>query len=93
MTRRLLLVTHSYTPEFTAPQRRWKKFLAGLSAVGWEVEVLTPPADPRYIDHSQAEESYLTIRRTPDIGFLPDTRTGRLAKAVIHAGTISAVRC
>ncbi len=87
MTRRLLLVTHSYTPEFTAPQRRWKKFLAGLSAVGWEVEVLTPPADPRYIDHSQAEESYLTIRRTPDIGFLPDTRTGRLAKAVIHAGT------
>ena len=87
MTRRLLLVTHSYTPEFTAPQRRWKKFLAGLSAVGWEVEVLTPPADPRYIDHSQDEESYLTIRRTPDVGFLPDTRVGRLAKAVIHAGT------
>ncbi|GAA4473689.1 hypothetical protein GCM10023190_06240 [Enteractinococcus fodinae] len=87
MTRRLLLVTHSYTPEFTAPQRRWKKFLAGLSAVGWEVEVLTPPADPRYIDHSQDDESYLTIRRTPDMGFLPDTRVGRLAKAVIHAGT------
>lgn len=87
MTRRLLLVTHSYTPEFTAPQRRWKKFLTGLNAVGWEVEVLTPPADPRYIDHSQDEESYLTVRRTPDMGFLPDTRVGRLAKAVIHAGT------
>ena len=86
MTRRLLLVTHSYTPESTAPQRRWKKFLTGLTAAGWEVEVLTPPADPRYVDTDQADESYLTIRRTPDLGFLPDTRAGRLAKAVIHAG-------
>lgn len=86
MTRRLLLVTHSYTPEATPPQRRWKKFLAGLTAAGWEVEVLTPPADPRYVDLSQDDEDYLTIRRTPDVGFLPDTRVGRLAKAVFHAG-------
>src|SRR5699024_190852 len=27
------------------------------------------------------------IRRTPDVGFLPDTRIGRLARAVIHAGS------
>lgn len=87
MSRRLLLITHSYSPESTAPQRRWKKFLAGLTAVGWEVEVLTPPADPRYVDTSQYPESYLTIRRTPDTGFLPDSRFGRLAKAVIHAAT------
>lgn len=85
MNRRLLLVTHSYTPESTAPQRRWKKFLAGLTAAGWEVEVLTPPADPRYVDYSQGEEPYLTIRRTPEIGFFPDSRAGRLAKAVVHA--------
>lgn len=87
MSRRLLLITHSYSPESTPPQRRWKKFLAGLTAVGWEVEVLTPPADPRYVDTSQYPESYLTIRRTPDTGFLPDSRFGRLAKAVIHAAT------
>jgi len=85
--RRLLLVTHSYTPESTAPQRRWKKFLAGLSAVGWEVEVITPPADPRYVDPQQTPETYLRVRRTPDAAFLPDTRAGRLARAVLHAGT------
>ncbi|GAA4119641.1 glycosyltransferase [Enteractinococcus coprophilus] len=85
MNRRLLLVTHSYTPESTAPQRRWKKFLAGLTAAGWDVEVLTPPADPRYVDLAQTGEPYLQIRRTPDVGFLPDSRSGRLARAVIHA--------
>ena len=85
MNRRLLLITHSYTPESTAPQRRWKKFLAGLSSAGWDVEVLTPPADPRYIDSTQPGEPYLRIRRTPDVGFLPDSRSGRLARAVIHA--------
>ena len=85
MTRRLLLVTHSYSPESTAPQRRWKKFLAGLTQAGWQVEVLTPPADPRYVDASQDAEPYLTVRRTPDVSFLPDSRVGRLARAVIHA--------
>ncbi|WP_082911878.1 glycosyltransferase [Enteractinococcus helveticum] len=87
MNRRLLLVTHSYTPESTAPQRRWKKFLAGLASAGWDVEVLTPPADPRYVDPTQDGEPHLRIRRTPDVGFLPDSRGGRLAKAVVHAVT------
>lgn len=87
MNRRLLLVTHSYTPESTAPQRRWKKFLAGLASAGWDVEVLTPPADLRYIDATQDGEPHLRIRRTPDVGFLPDSRGGRLAKAVVHAVT------
>ncbi len=87
MNRRLLLVTHSYTPESTAPQRRWKRFLAGLSSAGWDVEVLTPPADPRHVDLTQGSEPHLTIRRTPDVGFFPDSRIGRLAKAVVHAAT------
>ena len=87
MTRRLLLITHSYSPESTAPQRRWKKFLAGLYDAGWSVEVLTPPADPRYVDEAQDPEPYVTIRRTPHVSSLPDSRAGRLAKAVIHAAT------
>src|SRR5699024_11328071 len=36
---RLLLVTHSYSPESTPPQRRWKRFLAGLYESGRSVEV------------------------------------------------------
>ena len=63
MTRRLLLITHSYSPESTAPQRRWKKFLSGLYDAGWNVEVLTPPADPRYVDEAQKPEPHVTIRR------------------------------
>lgn len=87
MARRLLLITHSYSPESTAPQRRWKKFLSGLYETGWAVEVLTPPADARYIDNTQNEEPHVDIRRTPDVSGLPDSRAGRLAKAVVHAAT------
>lgn len=87
MTRRLLLITHSYSPESTAPQRRWKKFLSGLYEAGWSVEVLTPPADPRYVDEAQEPEPHVTIRRTPYVRSLPDSRAGRLAKAVVHAAT------
>lgn len=87
MARRLLLVTHSYSPESTAPQRRWKKFLAGLYDAGWQVAVLTPPADPRYVDAAQDDEPHVTIRRTPVVRSLPDSRAGRLARAVIHAAT------
>lgn len=87
MTRRLLLITHSYSPESTAPQRRWKKFLAGLYNAGWAVEVITPPADTRYVDTTQHDEPHVTIRRTPEVSSLPDSRVGRLARAVIHAAT------
>src|SRR5699024_10113551 len=45
----------------------------------------TPPADSRYVDLRQDGEPHLRIRRTPDVGFLPDSRGGRLAKAVVHA--------
>ncbi|MDN6411819.1 MAG: glycosyltransferase, partial [Yaniella sp.] len=87
MTRRLLLITHSYSPESTAPQRRWKKFLFGLYDAGWNVKVLTPPADPRYVDEAQKPEPHVTVRRTPHVSSLPDSRAGRLAKAVVHAAT------
>src|SRR5699024_10188507 len=67
------------------PQRRWKKFLFGLYDAGWNVKVLTPPADPRYVDATQDDEPHVTILRTPEVNSLPDSRVGRLARAVIHA--------
>ena len=85
MVHRLLLVTHSYSPESTPPQRRWKRFLAGLYESGWSVEVLTAPPEPRYVDQTQDPEPYLTIHRTPQVSSLPDSRVGRLVKAVVHA--------
>src|SRR5699024_12470110 len=64
---------------------RWKRFLAGLYEAGWTVEVLTAPPEPRYVDQTQDPEPYLTIHSTPQVSSLPDSRVGRLAKAVVHA--------
>src|SRR5699024_2953607 len=40
---------------------------------------------PRYVDQTQDPEPYLTIHRTPQVSSLPDSRVGRLVKAVVHA--------
>src|SRR5699024_11672833 len=36
---------------------------------------------------AQEPEPHVTIRRTPHVSSLPDSRAGRLAKAVVHAAT------
>ncbi|WP_043496735.1 glycosyltransferase family 4 protein [Georgenia sp. SUBG003] len=43
---RILLVTHHYTPEASAPQQRWEALVARFVAAGHEVAVLAPP--PHY---------------------------------------------
>lgn len=45
--RRLQLLTHSYWPESTPPQRRWQRLTASFLEQGWAVDVVTPSPDPR----------------------------------------------
>lgn len=40
---RILLLTHYFTPEQGAPQRRWDALIRGFIAAGHEVEVVAPP--------------------------------------------------
>lgn len=46
---RVQLITHSYLPERTPPQRRWTAFVQAFRAEGWEVDIVVPPADPGHI--------------------------------------------
>nr|WP_231366086.1 glycosyltransferase family 4 protein [Zhihengliuella flava] len=47
-----MLITHSYDPEATAPQRRWSAFVARLIHRGWDVDVVAPAPHP---DRSPAD--------------------------------------
>ncbi|PFG44319.1 glycosyltransferase involved in cell wall biosynthesis [Isoptericola jiangsuensis] len=65
--RHLLLVTHHYTPERNAPQRRWDALAPRLIAAGVDVSVLAPP--PHYPDGDLAES-------------LPEYAPGRISRGV-----------
>ncbi|MHA7244481.1 glycosyltransferase family 4 protein [Paeniglutamicibacter antarcticus] len=39
---RVLLLTHSYAPETSPPQRRWDSFVRIMRRSGWDVTVVTP---------------------------------------------------
>ncbi|WP_402374314.1 glycosyltransferase family 4 protein [Isoptericola rhizosphaerae] len=52
--RRLLLVTHHYSPERGAPQRRWDALTPRLVAAGVDVAVLAPP--PHYPEGRLVED-------------------------------------
>lgn len=41
---RLTLLTHSFWPENSPPQRRWSALAKELSAAGWQIDVVTPVA-------------------------------------------------
>lgn len=41
---RITLLTHSYWPESSPPQRRWSALVRELDAAGWQVDVVTPVA-------------------------------------------------
>lgn len=41
---RIMLLTHSYWPESSPPQRRWSTLIREFRAAGWNVDVVTPVA-------------------------------------------------
>ncbi|WP_196841813.1 glycosyltransferase family 4 protein [Arthrobacter sp. CAN_A1] len=94
---RILLLTHSYAPEHSPPQRRWTQFVRSFRAAGWDVDVVTPvahaPHGRRTLPRSVAGRPFLCspgeygerIRRVPFL-WHRNTRLGRLGNHLFSAG-------
>ncbi len=97
---RIQLITHSYLPERTPPQRRWAAFVEAFRAEGWEVDVVAPPADPGHVPAVPATGTETTggtgpsgergprgerIHRTVRWAALRGTRDGRFLGHILHA--------
>lgn len=92
---RLLLLTSSYWPEHSPPQRRWMSLIRNLRDQGWAVSVVAPVAHygpgPDYNQDTkgrawQAQVGFLgeKIYRVPHL-FLGDNRVFKLANQLIGA--------
>ncbi|WMY77067.1 glycosyltransferase family 4 protein [Citricoccus sp. I39-566] len=95
---RVQLITHSYLPERTPPQRRWTAFVEAFRAEGWDVDIVAPPADPghvpgagRSVPHAAAGATDAwgprgeRIHRTLRWPALRGTRDGRFLGHIVHA--------
>lgn len=51
---RVLLLTHSYSPEVSPPQRRWDSFVHVMRQECWEVSVVTPRSVAKVLDSEPA---------------------------------------
>jgi glycosyltransferase involved in cell wall biosynthesis len=76
---RVQLITHSYLPERTPPERRWAAFVEAFRREGWEVDVVAPPADPTQVPGGTRPG---TAGRGRTRRRAADDRTGREAAAV-----------
>ncbi|MHA7271808.1 glycosyltransferase family 4 protein [Arthrobacter sp. TMT4-20] len=93
---RILLLTHSYAPEHSPPQRRWTQFIRSFRAAGWDVDVVAPvahaPHGRRTLPRSVAGRPFLCslgeygerIRRVPFL-WHRNTRLGRLGNHLFSA--------
>ncbi|MFC7402665.1 glycosyltransferase family 4 protein [Citricoccus sp. GCM10030269] len=94
---RLLLITHSYRPERTPPQRRWEAFIGSFREAGWDVDVVVPEPDRDQMpveggdlgnqrrtswETGPAGERLWRTRRIPGLG---RTRDGRFLGHIAHA--------
>lgn len=84
---RVLLLTHSYAPEVSPPQRRWDSFVYVMREAGWKVQVVTPRVESRtgaaeskrrigrveVGAHGETIRSYASLRK-------PRTIVGKLVK-------------
>lgn len=94
--RRALLLTHSYWPEHTPPQRRWQRLVAGLRAEGWSVDVVTPAADARSTPVAERGSGAAGVRSVSGPAgeqvhrvlrpLLRDSRAGRFSADAVAAG-------
>ncbi|WOH17795.1 glycosyltransferase family 4 protein [Paenarthrobacter sp. GOM3] len=88
---RLMLLTHSYWPEHSPPQRRWSSLTREFRRAGWDVDVVAPvahyPNGRRNLPRRQAGLAFShqrgphgeTIRRVP---YLRHLGTSSLARFV-----------
>ena len=93
---RVLLLTHSYSPEHSPPQRRWTQITRVFRERGWEVDVVAPvahaPHGRRVLPRSVAGRPFLRdtgaygerIRRVPYLRHRT-TRLGRLGNHLFSA--------
>ncbi len=94
---RVMLLTHSYAPEHSPPQRRWTQFIRSFRSQGWDVDVVTPvahaPEGRRTLPRKQAGRVFRTdrgdfgesVRRVPYL-WHRTTRGGRLINHLFSAG-------
>ncbi|GAA1147768.1 glycosyltransferase family 4 protein [Nesterenkonia lutea] len=89
MTPRVQLLTHSYWPERTAPQRRWERLVASLRQDGWAVDVVVPAANKHHTPGQHRGRGRFSLaaaegpagerlHRTPYV-LLRNSRAGRFA--------------
>ncbi|WP_035747297.1 glycosyltransferase family 4 protein [Arthrobacter sp. CAL618] len=93
---RILLLTHSYAPEHSPPQRRWTQFIRSFRAAGWDVDVVAPiahaPFGKRTLPRRQAGRPFMCstgeygeqIWRVPFL-WHRNTRLGRLSNHLFSA--------
>ncbi|MGJ9372102.1 glycosyltransferase family 4 protein [Nesterenkonia sp. CF4.4] len=65
MTPRVQLLTHSYWPERTAPQRRWERLVGSLRQDGWAVDVVTPAVNLHHTPEEVRGQGRFRLRPTP----------------------------
>ncbi|MCY1159145.1 MAG: glycosyltransferase WbuB [Citricoccus sp.] len=90
---RVQLITHSYLPERTPPERRWTAFVEAFRQEGWDVDVVAPPADPAQVPGGVgAVDARLRrgphgerILRTLRLRVLAGSRDGRFLGHIVHA--------
>lgn len=95
MTPRVQLLTHSYWPERTAPQRRWERLVGSLREDGWEVDVVTPAVNLHHTPEEVRSTGRFRLRPTPGPSgerlhrtpyvLLRNSRAGRFASDLVSS--------